>query len=449
MYKQSIKQKLLKGASWAFAGKVAAALAGLAVNALLARLLTPKEMGAYFLTFSFVMLASTMAQLGLTQTIVRLVAESMGTDRPGRARQAILLVIRLTAVGAFVVAAILAFGGGQWVAEKVFHSALMAQVMGLVAVWVVALTFQSVMAEVFRGFHDIRLASLFSGLSTAVLAMLMFAGLWLVQGHADLNQVILLMVIAGLSSVTLSTLLLGKRLTALPKLETSISLQEVFPIAWPLWLTNLTLFVLSQADLWLLGIFRAQDEVAIYGAAARLVAFVAMPLLVVNAVVQPIIAEMYSRNNKDKLERVLRTTATMAGIPAFIVLGLFVIWGNNILALVFGDFYKSGGGILFILSLGQLANVWAGSCGLTLMLTGHQMTMLAITMISGSITVVGALLLVGPYGAVGVASSAAFGMVLQNVFMLVSVKRKVGIWTHIRFWHLCDYLLFFGGKFGD
>lgn len=101
----------------------------------------------FFQHLALVMLASTMAQLGLTQAIVRLVAESMGTDRPGRARQAILLVIRLTAVGAFVVAAILAFGGGQWVAEKVFYTALMSQVMGLVAVWVVALTFQSVMAE--------------------------------------------------------------------------------------------------------------------------------------------------------------------------------------------------------------------------------------------------------------------------------------------------------------
>jgi len=430
MYKQSIKQRLLRGGAWAFAGKVAAALTGLAVNALLARLLTPEEMGAYFLTLSLVTVATVAAQLGLTQTIVRLVAESMGTDRPGRARQSILLVIRLTAVGAFVVSAIFAFGGGRWVAEKVFHSILMAQVGGLATVWVLALTFQSVLAEVFRGFHDIRLATLFSGLSTTIFAMLMFAVLWRVQGHAYLNQVILLMVIAGLSSVVLSALLLGKRLTALPKSSAKIPLQKVLSIAWPLWLTNLTLFVLSQADLWVLGGFRAQNEVAIYGAATRLLSLVAMSLLVVNAVVQPMIAEMYAQNNKEKLERVLRTTATIAGIPALIVLVFFVVWGNNLLALVFGGFYKSGGSILFILSLGQLANVLAGSCGLTLMLTGHQMTMLAITIVSGVITVTLALFLVGPYGAVGVASSAAFGMVIQNIFMLFSSKRKVGIWTH-------------------
>lgn len=433
MYMQSIKQKLLKGGAWAFTGKMAAALTGLAVNALLARLLSPEEMGAYFLTFSLVSVAAIVAQLGLTQTIVRLVAESMGADRPGRARQSILLVIRLTAAGAFIVVAMLAFGGGQWVAERVFHSVLMAQVMGLVAVWVVVLAFQNVLAEVFRGFHDIRLASIFSGLSTAVLAMFMFAGLWLLQGHADLGQVILFMVIAGLSSVVLSTLLLGKKLTALPKTEGSISFQKVFSIAWPLWITNLTLFALSQADLWILGMFRAQDEVAIYGAATRLLALVAMSLLVVNAVIQPMIVEMYTQNRKEKLEQVLRTTATMAGIPAFVTLVLFVTWGDNILTLIFGEFYKSGGDVLLVLSLGQLANVWAGSCGLTLMLTGHQMTMLAITIVSGFITVAGALLLVGPYGSIGVASAAVFGMILQNVFMLVGVKKKIGIWTHIRF----------------
>ena len=66
----SIKQKLVRGGAWALTGKILAALSGLGVNALLARLLTPEEMGVYFLTLSLVTIASLFAQMGMTQTVV-------------------------------------------------------------------------------------------------------------------------------------------------------------------------------------------------------------------------------------------------------------------------------------------------------------------------------------------------------------------------------------------
>jgi len=437
----SLKSRLLSGGAWAFTGKMLTALTGLAVNALLARLLAPDEMGAYFLTLSLVSMAAIVAQLGLTQTIVRLIAESMGTGRQGRAKQAIRWTLRLAGISVLIVACFLAFGGGRLIAERMFHSTMMVNAMGLAALWAAVLTFQNLMAEIFRGFHDIRLATLFGGLSTSFLSMLMFVGLWLLQGHSDLNQIIALALVASISSVTLSALVLRKRLTGLPTPPHAISLKDIFEISWPLWVTSLTLFVLTQTDLWILGLFRSQEEVAIYGAATRIVAIVAMPLLIVNAVVPPLIAEMYAQGKKERLERALRSTATMAGLPALAMLIVLFLWGGSLLGLVFGEYYRSGGIILAILSTGQLANVWAGSCGLTLMLTGHQTTMMVITIICGFVTAISALLLVQPYGGVGVANAAAFGMVLQNVLMLLMARKKTGIWTHFGIGLLSKYYL--------
>ena len=435
----SLKNRLLSGGAWAFTGKILTALTGLAVNALLARLLTPDEMGAYFLTLSLVSVAAIVAQLGLTQTIVRLIAESMGTGRQGRAKQAIRWTLRLTGISVLIVACFLAFGGGRLIAERMFHSTMMVNAMRLAALWAAVLTFQNLMAEIFRGFHDIRLATIFGGLITSFLSMLMFVGLWLLQGYSDLNQIIMLALVASISSVTLSALVLGKRLTGLSTTLHAISLKDIFEISWPLWVTSLTLFILTQTDLWILGLFRSQEEVAIYGSAARIVAIVAMPLLIVNAVVPPLIAEMYAQEKKERLEKALRSTATMAGLPALTMLMVLFLWGDSVLGLVFGEYYRSGGIILAILSTGQLANVWAGSCGLTLMLTGHQTTMMVITIICGFVTAISALLLVQPYGGAGVANAAAFGMVLQNVLMLLMARKKTGIWTHFGIGLLSKY----------
>ena len=63
--------------------------------------------------------------------------------------------------------------------------------------------------------------------------------------------------------------------------------------AIPFLLIALTSFVLLSADVWILGFF--DQDVAVYGMASRLVTFVAMPLLVVNLVLPPIVAEMYAR----------------------------------------------------------------------------------------------------------------------------------------------------------
>ena len=426
----SIKNRILGGGVWAFSGKVATVFSGLVINAILARLLTPGELGAYFLTVSLVWTASIVAQLGLHTTVVSLVAESMATHRQARAKQSIKLSLLLTLVGGLIVGSILAFGGGKWIADGVFHSHFMSQAMGLVAVWVIIFTFQNLIAEIFRGFHDIRLATIYGGLSTSFLSMLMFGALWFYQGHSDFREIIILSVVAGLISIIFSSLITGRSLNQLPSNGNSIQVKDILRISWPIWITTLAFFVLSQVDLWILGLFGSHGEVAVYGAAMRLMVVVAMPLVIVNSVVPPIIAEMYAQNNIKILERILRTTATFAGLPAIIVFIVFIFWGDISMLLIFGDSYTVGSQVLVILSIGQVANVLAGSCGLTLMLTGHQTQVMIITIVSGIGTVVGALLLVRSFAGMGVASAAAVGMIVQNILLVLVTKRKVGVWTH-------------------
>jgi O-antigen/teichoic acid export membrane protein len=155
-------------------------------------------------------------------------------------------------------------------------------------------------------------------------------------------------------------------------------------------------------------------------------------LLIVNAVVPPLIAEMYAQGKKRELEQALRIIATIAGIPAFGIVLVFILFRGPILGLVYGDFYRAGSTVLMLLSLGQLVNVWAGSCGLTLIMTGHQTTLMWVTAFCGLAAVCGSLLLVQRYGPIGVAGSAAFAMVLQNVLMLLAARKRTGLWTHVK-----------------
>jgi O-antigen/teichoic acid export membrane protein len=207
--------------------------------------------------------------------------------------------------------------------------------------------------------------------------------------------------------------------------------REVFTLAWPLMVTNVSTFFLGTGlDLWLVGAFRSAHEIAIYGAASRLVFLVAMPFMVVSQVVPPIISELHTQDRKKELEHSLREISTIAGLPAAFVLLAFLVAGGQILHLVYGPFFAEGATVLAVLSAARLYAVWTGSSGTALMMTGHQHAMMTITVTSGLLSLVLGVSLVIPFGIVGVAVGTAVAQVVQNTLQLFVARRRLGIWTH-------------------
>ncbi len=201
-------------------------------------------------------------------------------------------------------------------------------------------------------------------------------------------------------------------------------------IAGALLVSNLTSVILSSSDLWILGVFSTQEDVALYGAAARLKFFVVLSLMVVNSVIAPTIAEMYVKGEKGALESLIRTLTALAVIPSLGVFLIYVVFGDALLTAIYGGFYGKAQVVLMILSFGYLVNVYVGSCGQVLVMTGGHVHMMAITIISGVVAVVLCLVLVGPFGVVGVAIGASTGLVVQNLMAWIMAKARAGVWTH-------------------
>ena len=445
---QLLKRRLLSGGAWAFGSKILVALAGLISSVLLARLLTPQALGTYFLAYSILSVGTSLGALGLTASVVRLVAEGMGLNLFGRVRRVISVVIGVGTLGALGVGlAYLLFGDD--LAKAVFNAPALAAITGLVAGWLIVGTLQSLLAETFRGFHDIRLASLLggqvgggtTGVVTLALVTASLLVLWLVNGQATLATVVLLAICSGAVSTLVAGWLLRRRVTELPpqtseegrKADSKAVLGEVLSISWPLLIVTLIMMVRTQGDIWILGAFLPQGELALYGAANRLVAMVTMPMAIVTAVAPPLIAEMYSQGRREELENALRNMATLTGIPALLASMGCIFLAGPILGLVYGSYYREGAVVLALLSIGLLASVCAGSCGIVLSYTGHQKMQMMITIATSAATLIAMLATAKPYGIAGVAMSKMAGQVLQNGIVLVVVKRKTGMWTHVGF----------------
>jgi O-antigen/teichoic acid export membrane protein len=438
----------LSGGAWAFGGKVLVALTGLISSALLARLLTPQALGTYFLAYSILSVGTSLGQLGLTGTVVRLVAEGMGLNLFGRVRRVISVVLGVGTLGTLGVgSAYLLFGDD--LAMIVFNAPALAAITGLVAGWIMVGTLHGLLGETFRGFHDVRLATILGGQTTgvatgaatvALLTASLFL-LWLVNGQATLATVVLLAICSGAVNTLVAGWLLHRKVTRLPRqapdegreADPKKVLREVVSISLPLLVIALVMMIRTTGDIWTLGAFLPQRELALYGAANRLVGMVTMPLAIVTAIAPPLIAEMYSQGRREDLEHALRGMATLTGIPAWLASMGCIFFAGPILGLVYGNYYREGAVVLALLSIGLFASVCAGSCGIVLAYTGHQKTLMVITVAISIATLIAMLAAVEPYGIVGVAMAKTIGQILQNGIVLLVVKQKTGMWTHIGF----------------
>ncbi len=425
-----VKEYLLRGSSWALFGKFATVFLNLLLMSILTRALPPAEMGLYFLAFNLATFFSIIGRGGLENTLLRFIAQTNEPSQSGRLKSVLIkgsVLVLVTILLTFFLAII----SIPWLSNNLFHSERLASITYLIAVWSALLAIQFVTGEVFRGFQEIKKAIWFGGLLTAIIsATVLSLGHWF-DLSLFLATTITILILAIVASNSLALFSLYRKTKPLEQDKTNnISYKELINHSWPLLINALTLFLLSQSDLWLLGTFASEKEVAIYGAASRLVLLTAMSLAIVNAVVPPLIARMHIQNDMHRLENVLRTVATLAAIPALIVLTLFIFFSESIMTIIYGEYYQAGSTVLLILCIGQVANVLVGSCGYTLIMTGHRNTMMLVSLISAIIAIALGIILVHLYGAIGLAGAYAFALTAQQIAMWLLVKLKCGIWTH-------------------
>lgn len=425
----SLTQRLLAGVSWAIVGKIVSVCASLIVNAVLARVLTEEEMGAYFLTVSLTAFAAILGSLGLRQTVVRVIAESLAQKQGGRARETVRIVFRAVAAGSLLVGGGYYWCAGEWLARDVFEMPVLLTALELTALWIVALALQAPLAEFFRGLHDIRVAVFLDGiLSNVVLAIALLALIFLGLGF-DYTYAVLLTTLAAIASLLVGVFLFWRRREIL-RGDGTIAAAELAGISAPLFIANLAHYSINQFSLWIAGANLNADDVAIYGAAWRLMNILAMPLLLMNMTVNPVIAELHATGGKKSLQSALRGTATVAAVPAFVVLLLYIGFSANVLEVVYGAPYRSGAPVLVILSVGMLANVWTGSCSQVLAMTGHQHHLMMITVGTGIFSVIISLYAVQFWGLFGIATAVSVGLIIQNCIGWLTVYRLTGLWTH-------------------
>jgi O-antigen/teichoic acid export membrane protein len=432
--KGGVVDRIARGSAWTLSTRMAAMFCVFLANALAARELRGDHgysFGIYTLATSIITTAAILAHFGLPRTVVRLVAEAMARDQPGVVKGTIQKVNRLNIVGGVVVGAILLFGGGEFLAHHVFSrsSKGLQLVMVMIAAWSAAEGIRFTASEAFRGLRDIRLASVLGDACRSVLMALGFVVIAVTSHTTTLRVAVAVSLAASTLTMVLAVVFLWLKTREIKVRPSRVSTAMVVAIAIPLTLTDLTGMIVNSGDNFIVGIFRPAQDIGVYGGAGRLVTLLSLPLFVMNGVVAPLIAELWTKGQKKQLETMLRGATTLASIPCLLGLIVFVLAGSRVMQLVYGPRFGRGGHILAILAVGVFFGVAAGSCNFALIMTGHHRLVAIAAGITLVATIGGEVIGARIDGLTGIAIASSGATVLQNALLTGMAKRRLGIWT--------------------
>ncbi|PSH69255.1 multi antimicrobial extrusion protein MatE [Phyllobacterium brassicacearum] len=201
---------------------------------------------------------------------------------------------------------------------------------------------------------------------------------------------------------------------------------EWFSVSLPIFLVEGFFFLLTNADVLMVGRYLEPDKVATYFATVKLLALVHFVYFSVKAGAAQRYSELMHTHDHDQLAQFARDTARWTFWPSLAMAIVLLLLGKPLLYL-FGAQFTDGYPLLFILVIGVVARASVGPAESLLNMAGKQKicaTVYAVTLI---VNICLSILLIPVYGLAGAACATAFSMVFEAMTLAVTVYKCLNI----------------------
>lgn len=184
----------------------------------------------------------------------------------------------------------------------------------------------------------------------------------------------------------------------------------------------------AQIGIIVLGLLSTDDQVAAMRVAERGGQLVVMSLTLTNMVIAPYIVGAHRDGDKALLQNLARKSARGSFLLALPLAGMLIIGGERLIRLAFGAEYSAiSYWPVVIIVVGQLFNVFFGSVGNLLSMSGYEKFTLTGQIIAVLSNAVLCALLIPKFGAVGSALAVAMSICIWNVVLAYFVYIKLNI----------------------
>ncbi|MEW7009221.1 lipopolysaccharide biosynthesis protein [Lentilitoribacter sp. EG35] len=185
-------------------------------------------------------------------------------------------------------------------------------------------------------------------------------------------------------------------------------------------------YLLTNADVIIVGFFLSPERVAIYFAAAKTMALVHFIYFAVKAGAAPRFSALYASGDMGALNKFVKQTARWTFFPT-IAMGAFVIVFGQFILSMFGESFIEGYTVMAILLIGILAKACIGPGEVLLFMAGHQKICTIIYAVTLSANLSLNFALIPLFGIMGAAMATAGAMFIEAILLFIVIYKKMDI----------------------
>ena len=413
----------------AFAIRIFNAVVAFVSQVLLARWMGSFEYGIFVLVWVTMIIVGNLSCLGFHTTVIRFIPEYLERGKLAELR-GLLITSRLFVL--FASTAIAAIGTlGLWLFSPLVEAYYVVPFyLGIICLPMMALS--DVLQGISRA-NSWTLSALSPAYITRPILILVFMGGALIAGYEPCAENAIVAAILATYVTTIAQLVevttrLDRRLPAGPR---RIEFRQWFAVSLPIFLVESFFFLLTNADVLMVGAFMQPDDVAVYFATVKTLALVHFVYFAVKAGVAQRYAQ-FTHSDPEKLAAFARETVSWTFWPSLLMAMVVLVLGKPMLML-FGPEFDSGYPLLFLLVGGVVARAAVGPAESLLTMSGNQNICAAVYAMTLAINIGLSVLLIPAFGLWGAAIATALSMIFEASALSFTVWRKLGIVMAI-FW---------------
>jgi O-antigen/teichoic acid export membrane protein len=406
-----------------FLVRVGSAMLALVSQVLLARWMGKFEFGIYIYVWTWVLMIGALSDVGLSSAARRFIPEYTEIKALDSLRGFLLgsrwlafgIATGIGAVGAIGVT-LLRPWLDQFTVIPLYLACVTIPIYGLV----------QVQAGIAQSYDWPNLALMPFFVWRQLIITVLMGGAWLFGAPTDAVTAMIIAVVTTWAVTLGQLVVLDRRLTH--KVEAGPKRYEAktwLATSVPIFVVESFYLLLTYVDILALEHLRSPDEVAVYYAAARLLALVAFVYFAIAGATTHKFTQYHIAGDKEKLAKFFGETIRWTFWPSLAACAAILAFGKPLLWL-FGGSFEQGYIVMYILAIGMLSRAAVGPAERLLNMLGERKQCAGVYAAAFAINLGLCFALIPRFGIEGAAFATSTALAVESILLYRIAKRRLG-----------------------
>ena len=410
----SYSKEVAKGSLWSLLGNAFFKLSSFFYVILIARMASPDDIGLFYLALAVLTIIELFSNFGFPMVMQRYVPYFEGKKEFGKVKYLLRVgYILLTATGILAIAVL-------WLLSDtiagIYHEPGLSEAIRLFALYIILNAILRLHTFYLQGRTDIK-SMQFIGNAQNFLKLVITGILFYFYG-TSVTILIVGYLLSLLLAIVISLRPLHRRIADLPGTIEKISkkeiVKEIAPFGVVMTLISMFWVVTSTFDRLLIGYLapNATEAVAIYSIAATFAGVLMLLPLSVGTIFLPLMSRLTAQKKFKEMHEITETASRWAMLLSIPVAMVMMSFSGEILAIFYGEVYRTGGAVMAILTLAFLIRTFSVMLSQVLLALRKIMIEFRISLIVSIVNILLNIVLIPIYGMEGAAVATLVSLTL-------------------------------------